>query len=54
MAVDGEVVVVLDAAVPRGAPQDWIGILGLSDEEWGIRLDIGGYGWTTNPFLFLN
>ncbi len=33
---DGEVVVVLDAAVPKGAPQAWIGNLGLPDKDWGI------------------
>ncbi len=33
---DGEVVVVLDAAVPKGAPRAWIGTLGLPDEDWGI------------------
>ncbi len=32
----GDVVVVLDAAVPKGAPRAWIGTLRLPDEDWGI------------------
>ena len=48
---DGDVVVVLDAAVPKWAPRAWIGILGFPDEDWGIRLDIGGYGGVINPPL---
>jgi hypothetical protein len=33
---EGDVVVVLDAAVPKWAPRAWIGILGFPDEDWGI------------------
>jgi hypothetical protein len=36
VADEGEVVVDLDAAVPKGAPRAWIGFLGLPDEDWGI------------------
>ncbi len=34
--VDGEFVIVLDAAGPKGAPRAWIGTLGLPDEDRGI------------------
>ncbi len=49
-AADREVVVVLEVVVPKGAPRAWIGLLGLPDEDWGLRLDIGGFGGATNPF----
>ncbi len=35
-AADGEVVVVLEVAVPKGAPRVWIGLLEFPDEDCGL------------------
>ncbi len=35
-AADGEVDVVLEVVVPKGAPRAWIGLLGFPDEDWGL------------------
>ncbi len=35
-AADGEVVVVLEVAVHKGAPWAWIGLLEFPDEDWGL------------------
>jgi hypothetical protein len=35
-AADGDVVVVLEVAVPKGAPRAWIGLLGFPEEDWGL------------------
>ncbi len=35
-AANGEVVVFLEVAVPKGAPRAWIGLLGYPDEDWGL------------------
>ncbi len=35
-AADGEVVVVLEVVMPKGAPRAWIGLLGFPDEDWGL------------------
>ncbi len=35
-AADGEVVVVLEVVVIKGAPRAWIDPLGIPDEDWGL------------------
>ncbi len=40
-AADGKVVVVLEVAVPKGAPRAWTCPLGLPDEDWGYDRILG-------------
>ncbi len=51
--MDGEVVVVLEVAVPKGAPRAWIGPLGLPDEDWAVMTGKRGILRGHQPILVL-